>query len=279
MVESTDSNVRDSNVRNITNGMLTAAPKIAKMKSDFLTEYVDNAHAVGDQKQLTKFGASENVTTESTKTKSITAVREAGNVASRQGTIFSSAALGQDGKRPADVENPDRLDGSGHERDAEENQESAQGIDRDRETGTVKEGGITYETTRIRNMVDLRDGSRGSIQTSDPVQAALFTAPSLAPKEKRISKRKLYAEVKHSSSGTFYYGGKAGNFSAISQIAATIMGEAQENNIATLTDENDVPIAVLRPSVGTSNSDLVQPPFIFGVAHSIASVKKYLDRP
>lgn len=201
----------------------------------FLTGYVDNVYGIGVPKQMSMFGSPSNATPKNVIEKAISTVREESNATSRQGSIFSPAALGQDGERPADVKNTE-----------ESNAEGA------KETGIVKEGGVTYETTRSRDMVDMRDGSGNSVQTAKPTQLSLFTAPSLAPNEKRISKREIYAEVKRSSLGTFYCGWKAGNFSAISQIAATIMGEAQENDIATLTDENDVPIAVLRPSVGTS---------------------------
>jgi hypothetical protein len=99
----------------------------------------------------------------------------------------------------------------------------------------------------------LRDGSSGGVQT--PTQAYLFTIPEVKPKEKISAKKRIFAQVKHVTSGVFHYDFlKADSFAKIAQLTSPIMDEAQENNIIVMTDENHRPVVVFKHSQGGNRS-------------------------
>lgn len=120
----------------------------------------------------------------------------------------------------------------------------------------------------------VRDRAGAGVRAGGGQQLDLFTGATVPNLHQRRAKRSVFAQVKHAAAGTFTFsGGPVGTMAEIAGIASPIMDGAQESNLLVMLDENNMPVAVLKHSVGGKASGPIDPGIVLGVAHSIKAAK------
>ncbi|MBP7235963.1 MAG: strawberry notch family protein, partial [Bifidobacterium sp.] len=146
--------------------------------------------------------------------------------------------------------------------------------------GTVTgEENITYAVSEPRGDGGqvagvVRDRAGAGVRAGGDRQLDLFTGATVPSLHQRRAARSVFAQVKHAAAGKFTFsGGPVGTMAEIAGIAKPIMDGAQESNLLVMLDEKNMPVAVLKHSVGGKASGPIDPGVVLGVAHSIKAVK------